>query len=36
MILGETDDTDRPSRGPSLTLDDVFRGHAQRRPDARR
>jgi hypothetical protein len=34
MILGETDDTDRPSRGPSLTLDDVFRGHAQRRPDA--
>ena len=34
MILGETDDADRPSGGPSLTLDDVFRGHAHRRPDA--
>jgi acyl-CoA synthetase (AMP-forming)/AMP-acid ligase II len=34
MILGETDDADRPSGGPALTLDDIFRGHAQRRPYA--
>jgi AMP-binding enzyme len=34
MILGETDGGDDPSRGPSLTLDDLFRGHAHRRPDA--
>jgi acyl-CoA synthetase (AMP-forming)/AMP-acid ligase II len=34
MILREAETVDNPSRGPSLTLDDVFRRHAQRRPDA--
>ncbi len=34
MILGETDGEDHPSRGSSLTLDDLFRGHARRRPGA--
>jgi acyl-CoA synthetase (AMP-forming)/AMP-acid ligase II len=34
MILGEMDSADNPSRGPSLTLDDLFRHHLQRRPGA--
>jgi hypothetical protein len=34
MILGEAETADNRSRGPSLTLDDVFRRHARRRPDA--
>lgn len=34
MILGDAETAGNPSRGPSLTLDDVFRRHAQRRPDA--
>jgi non-ribosomal peptide synthetase component F len=34
MILGEAETADNPSRGPSLTLDDIFRRHAQRRPEA--
>jgi hypothetical protein len=34
MMLREAETADNPSRGPSLTLDDVFRRHAQRRPDA--
>jgi hypothetical protein len=34
MILREAETADNPSRGPSLTLDDVFRRQAQRRPDA--
>jgi acyl-CoA synthetase (AMP-forming)/AMP-acid ligase II len=34
MILGDTDGEEHASRGPSLTLDDLFQGHAQRRPDA--
>jgi len=34
MILGETETADHPSRGPSLTLDDLFRRHVQRRPNA--
>jgi AMP-binding enzyme len=34
MILREAETVDNPSRGSSLTLDDVFRRHAQRRPDA--
>src|SRR5262249_19096631 len=34
MILGEAGTADNPSRGPSLTLDDVFRRHVQRRPYA--
>jgi AMP-binding enzyme len=34
MILGDAGTANNPSRGLSLTLDDVFRRHAQRRPDA--
>jgi non-ribosomal peptide synthetase component E (peptide arylation enzyme) len=34
MILGEAETADNRSRGPSLTLDDVFRRHPRRRPDA--
>jgi non-ribosomal peptide synthetase component E (peptide arylation enzyme) len=34
MILGEAETAANPSRGLSLTLDDVFHCHAQRRPDA--
>jgi AMP-binding enzyme len=34
MILGATEGQDRSSGGASLTLDELFRGHAQRRPDA--
>jgi non-ribosomal peptide synthetase component E (peptide arylation enzyme) len=34
MILGDAETANNPSRGLSLTLDDVFRRHARRRPDA--
>jgi hypothetical protein len=34
MILREAETADNPSRGPSLTLDDVFRRHVLRRPDS--
>jgi hypothetical protein len=34
MILGDAESASNPSPGLSLTLDDVFRRHAQRRPDA--
>jgi non-ribosomal peptide synthetase component E (peptide arylation enzyme) len=34
MILGDTETANNSSRDLSLTLDDVFRRHARRRPDA--
>jgi AMP-binding enzyme len=34
MILGDADAATHSSGGPSLTLDAIFRSHAQRRPDA--
>jgi acyl-CoA synthetase (AMP-forming)/AMP-acid ligase II len=34
MILGEADAAPRSSHGPSLSLDDIFRRHVLRRPDA--